>query len=121
MLCCLSALSLVSASQCVSALDPDACVEGASKYARYELYVRAFDVCQLSNACHLSSQSTGVEFPEVTTLWEGEKLRSMGAGVRAKKFAFVPVKVSITPPKPIITHPMSLPSPLLEYIPSLVT
>jgi hypothetical protein len=39
-------------------------------------------------------QSTGVEFPEVTTLWEGDKLRSMGAGVRAKKFAFVPVKVA---------------------------
>ena len=38
------------------------------------------------------AQSTGVEFPEVTTLWEGDALRSMGAGVRAKKFAFVPVK-----------------------------
>lgn len=38
-------------------------------------------------------QSTGVEFPEVTTLWEGDKMRSMGAGVRAKKFGFIPVKV----------------------------
>ena len=29
----------------------------------------------------------------MTTLWEGDALRSMGAGVRAKKFAFMPVKV----------------------------
>ncbi len=43
-------------------------------------------------------QSTGVEFPEVTTLWEGEKMRSMGAGVRAKKFGFIPVKVSCPNP-----------------------
>jgi len=35
-----------------------------------------------------------VEFPEVTAFWEGEKMRSMGAGVRAKNFAFVPVKVT---------------------------
>jgi hypothetical protein len=34
-----------------------------------------------------------VEFPEVTSLWQGERLRCVGAGVRAKKFAFVPVKV----------------------------
>ena len=40
-------------------------------------------------------QSTGVEFPEVTTFWDGDKMRSVGAGVRAKKFAFVPVKVSL--------------------------
>ena len=40
-------------------------------------------------------QSTGVEFPEVTTFWDGDKMRSVGAGVRAKKFAFVPVKVII--------------------------
>ncbi|KAK9826897.1 hypothetical protein WJX81_006395 [Elliptochloris bilobata] len=38
--------------------------------------------------------STGVEFPEVVSLWgSSEKFRSVGAGVRAKKFAFVPVKV----------------------------
>ena len=43
------------------------------------------------------AQSTGVEFPEVTTLWEGDALRSMGAGVRAKKFAFVPVKARAAP------------------------
>ena len=40
------------------------------------------------------AQSTGVEFPEVTTLWDGDKMRSVGAGVRAKKFGFLPVKVS---------------------------
>ena len=40
-------------------------------------------------------QSTGVEFPEVTTFWDGDKMRSVGAGVRAKKFAFVPVKVRL--------------------------
>ena len=39
-------------------------------------------------------QSTGVEFPEVTTLWDGDKMRSVGAGVRAKKFGFLPVKVN---------------------------
>lgn len=39
-------------------------------------------------------QSTGVEFPEVVGLWGStEKFRSVGAGVREKKFAFVPVKV----------------------------
>lgn len=38
-------------------------------------------------------QSTGVEFPEVTTLWDGDKMRSVGAGVRAKRFGFIPVKV----------------------------
>jgi hypothetical protein len=38
-------------------------------------------------------QSTGVEFPEVTTLWDGDKMRSVGAGVRAKKFGFLPIKV----------------------------
>ena len=38
-------------------------------------------------------QSTGVEFPEVTTLWDGDKMRSVGAGVRARKFGFLPVKV----------------------------
>ena len=38
-------------------------------------------------------QSTGVEFPEVTTLWDGDKMRSVGAGVRAKRFGFLPVKV----------------------------
>ena len=41
-------------------------------------------------------QATGVEFPEVTTLWDGDKMRSVGAGVRAKKFGFLPVKVSTT-------------------------
>ncbi|BDA46693.1 probable chalcone-flavonone isomerase [Coccomyxa sp. Obi] len=46
-----------------------------------------------SSGLVVREQSTGVEFPEVTTLWEGDKMRSMGAGVRAKKFAFVPVKV----------------------------
>ena len=40
-------------------------------------------------------QSTGVEFPEVTTFWDGDKMRSVGAGVRAKKFAFMPVKVRL--------------------------
>lgn len=40
-------------------------------------------------------QSTGVEFPEVTTFWDGDKMRSVGAGVRAKKFAFMPVKVCL--------------------------
>lgn len=35
-----------------------------------------------------------MEFPEVNTFWIGSgKFRSLGAGVRAKKFAFVPVKV----------------------------
>ncbi len=42
-------------------------------------------------------QSTGVEFPEVTTLWDGDKMRSVGAGVRAKKFGFLPVKVPTCP------------------------
>ena len=38
-------------------------------------------------------QATGVEFPEVVSLWgSSERFRSMGAGVRAKKFAFLPVK-----------------------------
>ena len=55
-------------------------------------------------------QSTGVEFPEVTTLWEGEKMRSMGAGVRAKKFAFVPVKVTNCPS--FCFAPLSLPAAL---------
>ena len=45
------------------------------------------------SAC-LLLQSTGVEFPEVTAFWDGDKMRSVGAGVRAKKFAFVPVKVT---------------------------
>ena len=43
---------------------------------------------------HVLLQSTGVEFPEVTTFWDGDKMRSVGAGVRAKKFAFMPVKVT---------------------------
>jgi hypothetical protein len=39
------------------------------------------------------AQATGVEFPEVVSLWgASDKFRSVGAGVRAKKFAFVPVK-----------------------------
>lgn len=47
---------------------------------------------QLSRVAAL--QSTGVEFPEVTSFWTGtERYRSLGAGVRAKSFAFVPVKV----------------------------
>ena len=38
-------------------------------------------------------QSTGVAFPEVTTFWQGEKFRCLGAGNRKKKIAFVGVKV----------------------------
>jgi len=39
------------------------------------------------------AQATGVEFPEVVSLWgASDPFRSVGAGVRAKKFAFVPVK-----------------------------
>lgn len=49
----------------------------------------------LRRSPHVLLQSTGVEFPEVTTFWDGDKMRSVGAGVRAKKFAFVPVKVSL--------------------------
>ena len=45
-------------------------------------------------------QSTGVEFPQVTTFWAGDKYRSVGAGVRKKKFGFIPVKVPMPPFKP---------------------
>lgn len=39
-------------------------------------------------------QVTGVEFPEVQTLWGStDPYRSMGAGVREKKIAFISVKV----------------------------
>ena len=38
-------------------------------------------------------QATGVEFPDVSDFWQGESFRSLGAGLRSKKFAFVPVKV----------------------------
>lgn len=41
----------------------------------------------------MSPQATGVEFPSVTHFWEGEAFRSLGAGVRQKKIAFVGVKV----------------------------
>lgn len=39
-------------------------------------------------------QSTGVEFPEVTPVWQGDKFRCLGAGNRKKKIAFVGVKAS---------------------------
>ncbi|KAK9806338.1 hypothetical protein WJX72_010689 [[Myrmecia] bisecta] len=41
----------------------------------------------------ITEKATGVEYPTVTSFWEGEKFRCMGAGVRAKKIAFVSVKV----------------------------
>ena len=43
-------------------------------------------------------QSTGVEFPEVTIAWQGEKFRCLGAGNRKKKIAFVGVKASLLNP-----------------------
>lgn len=72
----------------------------------------------IASQCLYWPQSTGVEFPEVTTLWEGDKLRSMGAGVRAKKFAFVPVKVRA----PVLRLLLHMPTPDLVVCrqPSLV-
>ena len=64
-----------------------------------------------------TAQSTGVEFPEVTSLWEGDKLRCMGAGVRAKKFAFLPVKVGACMPSWAAWHLcMAAAVPLLHAI-----
>ena len=43
-------------------------------------------------------QSTGVEFQEVQSLWQGAKFRSLGAGVRVKKLGgFIPVKARAPP------------------------
>jgi hypothetical protein len=42
------------------------------------------------------SQATGVEFPEVQNLWGStDPYRSVGAGVREKKIAFISVKVGV--------------------------
>ena len=43
------------------------------------------------------AQATGIEFPDVADFWQGESCRSLGAGLRSKKFAFVPVKVDTSP------------------------
>ncbi len=51
-------------------------------------------ICPAANL-EWSLQATGVEFPAVTHFWEGEAFRSLGAGVRQKKIAFVGVKVRL--------------------------
>ena len=50
-------------------------------------------VDQLMSLVNCLLQATGVAFPEVTTFWQGEKFRCLGAGNRKKKIAFVGVKV----------------------------
>lgn len=54
----------------------------------------SFYACYLLIAEKAVLQATGVAFPEVTTFWQGEKFRCLGAGNRKKKIAFVGVKVN---------------------------
>ena len=42
---------------------------------------------------NLKKQATGLEFPEVTSFWLGDRARCVGAGARTKKIAILSVKV----------------------------
>jgi hypothetical protein len=54
------------------------------------------------------SQATGVEFPEVQNLWGStDPYRSVGAGVREKKIAFISVKVGVDS-KVWCLHPLTI-------------
>ena len=51
-----------------------------------------YSLCTLSLSLSFT-QATGLEFPEVTSFWLGDRARCVGAGARTKKIAILSVKV----------------------------